>query len=189
MQLPYTCSECGHEFDASFLGRCPKCRTSVSDTTPASAPVESPAARQWVSTADFIPGHDIVESRGIVWAAVSTMGMKKLGFSRQEDRLDHAADGAIRELLDRARKLGANAVICVQLVANNAEGGATTMNSTGVLASGTAVTIVPTARRSLTDGGAPQYQSRMGFTITPGHVATSQMRQGAVARSPDSSAW
>lgn len=82
------------------------------------------------------------------------MGAKKMGFSRQEDRLDHAADGAIRELLVRARELGGNAVISVQLAANNAEGGATAMNSTGVLASGTAVVVRPTepelSQRSVT---------------------------------------
>ena len=145
VQTLYSCSDCGHEFDSSFLGRCPKCRTPVADSSPASAPAESASARQWISTSDFIVGHEITESKGIVWAAISTMGMKKLGFSRQEERLEHAADGAIRELLVRAREMGGNAVIAVRLTANNAEGGVSTTNSTGVLASGTAVVVRPLA--------------------------------------------
>lgn len=92
------------------------------------------------STTDWMPGHEVLEHRGLVIAAVSTMLFGKL-INKQEDRLAHAADKALEELSKKALALGANAVIGIRLTANNAEGGALASNSTGVLASGTAVRV------------------------------------------------
>lgn len=93
------------------------------------------------ATADTLAGYDLVEHVGLVVAAVSTMMFGKI--SKQEDRLSHAATQALAQLSDQAHEMGANAVVSIKLAANNAEGGPISSNSTGVLASGTAVRVTP----------------------------------------------
>ena len=93
------------------------------------------------STTDTIPGYDVLEHKGLVVAAVSTMLFGKL-INKQEDRLAHAAEKALAEVSAKAAGLGANAVVGIRMTANNVEGGVMASNSTGVLASGTAVLVV-----------------------------------------------
>lgn len=98
------------------------------------------------STTDSIPGYEILEHKGLVMAAVSTMLFGKI-INKQEDRLTHAAEKAVDEMSIKAANLGANALIGIRMSANNVEGGALASNSTGVLASGTAVYAVPAPER------------------------------------------
>jgi len=94
------------------------------------------------STTETIAGYEVVEHKGLVTAAISTMLFNKI-VNKQEDRLNHATEQALVEISIQAANLGANALVGIRLTANNAEGGALAANSTGVLASGTAVVVRP----------------------------------------------
>lgn len=105
-------------------------------------PVADVLADSWaLATTEYLPGFEILETRGFVSATCSTMLLSKI-VNKQEERLAHAADTAAARLLAVARQRGANAVIAVRMTANNAEGsGMARVNSTGVLATGTAVVV------------------------------------------------
>jgi uncharacterized protein YbjQ (UPF0145 family) len=102
-----------------------------------------------VTTLDFVPGHTIMESKGLIYATTSTVGTKAKTddgslINRLEGRLEHATRESLDKLWRRARQEGANAVVAVHIAAADSEGsGLSTFRSSGVVLIGTAVVVVP----------------------------------------------
>jgi uncharacterized protein YbjQ (UPF0145 family) len=104
-----------------------------------------------VSTLDYLPGYEITEIKGTIYATTSTVGTKAQTddgsvINRLEGRLEHAARESLDKLWKRAQEEGANAVVAVRLAAADSEGsGISSFRSSGVVLIGTAVTVVPAA--------------------------------------------
>ncbi len=107
------------------------------------------APNSMVTTLDFVPGHTIMESKGLIYATTSTVGTKAKTddgslINRLEGRLEHATRESLDKLWRRARQEGANAVVAVHIAAADSEGsGLSTFRSSGVVLIGTAVVVVP----------------------------------------------
>ena len=99
-----------------------------------------------VSTTDSIVGFRIVEHVGLVTGAASTTGKHTDdtgGLNKQEGRMAWAIQEATARMVEKAAKLGANAIVGVTLAVNESEGSSISVSSTGAGVMGTAVTIEP----------------------------------------------
>jgi uncharacterized protein YbjQ (UPF0145 family) len=100
-----------------------------------------------VTTLQSIPGYDVSEVLGIVYATNSSTGFKAKDeggsmINRLEVRLEHTTREALKDLWDKAQRLGANAVLGVTIAAAEAEGsGVMAARSSGVVVLGTAAKV------------------------------------------------
>lgn len=102
-------------------------------------PTGARLAPNMVTTADSLPGYDVIRSLGIVAVAASKMA---LGWNRQSTRLSSVVNTSLTELLDDARTKGANAVIGLRIAINNSAGSlGPSGSSEGAVLMGTAVTV------------------------------------------------
>jgi len=62
----------------------------------------------------------------------------------------HAARKALAEISFQVDYLGTNALVGINMTANNSEGGATAASSTGILAYGTAIVVTSKSNRRAT---------------------------------------
>ena len=89
-----------------------------------------------ISTTDSIPGKIIKDYKGIVYASSSELA----GYQKQQTRIVRNVQNVLNELEIQAKKLGANAVIGVNIAANNSTGMAL-----NILGSSDSITLIATA--------------------------------------------
>jgi len=89
-----------------------------------------------ISTTDNIPGKIVKEYKGIVYASSSELA----GYQKQQTRIVRNVENVLAELEIQAIKIGANAVIGVQIAANNSTGMAL-----NILGSSDSITLIATA--------------------------------------------
>lgn len=104
-------------------------------------------ANPFVTTLDFIPRYEVDRTIGVVYATNSTMGAKAKDdkgslINRLEGRLEHATRESLIQLWEKARAIGANAVVGVRIAAAESEGsGISSARATGIVVIGTAVIV------------------------------------------------
>ena len=104
-----------------------------------------------MTTLEFVPGFEIVELLGTVYATSSTVGLRAKDdkgsiVNRLELRLEHATREALVHLWSKAQSLRADAVVGVKIAAAEAEGsGISNQRSSGTVVIGTAVRLAKKA--------------------------------------------
>ena len=135
-----------------------------------------------VTTTSTMPGYEIVEVLGIVYASKSHTRFKGMS---QYERLLQAMDGALIDLREAARRKGGNAIIGVTLTANNSEQNATTLGgSDGVVLAGTAVHVSKSVSAGRHTRSCPECFEPIDYRARKCPHCTSQIKQDAEAHTP-----
>lgn len=99
----------------------------------------------FVTTLETIPGYEITELLGLIFATTSTTGMKAKDddgsiANRLEVRLEHCTRESLEKLWKKGIRLGGDAIVGIKVSTSQAEGsGVNPTKSSGVLAIGTLV--------------------------------------------------
>ena len=135
-----------------------------------------------ITTTSAIPGYEIDEVLGIVYASRSHTRYKGIS---QHQRLMQAMDGALNDLRTAARSRGGNAIFGVTLTANNSEQHLSGLGgSDGVVLSGTAVQVRKTKRDARHTRGCPECFEPIDYRAKRCPHCTSQIKQDAEAPTP-----